>query len=172
MAELLEIVSVLRSGKSEAIDKMLIEFEETLEAIRAGRVKGLSQEEKTKIEAAYESWREDQAKYAWIDDPDLDPEERDMRDRTGSTVKFAEPRPDPHQPMRDYGHLIDLLPRETLAELSKHLSKADIEGAREVLAALSTDELRKRIEFNQLPIMEQQRRRHEEPSVDDDGIPF
>ncbi|MGO6814917.1 Arc family DNA-binding protein [Rhizobium brockwellii] len=91
MAELLEIVGVLKAGKSEAINSLLEEFEATVEGVVSGRVRGLSDDERSRIETAFEQWQEDQARHGWSDDPVLDQEEVDMRNRIGSTSKFVEP---------------------------------------------------------------------------------
>lgn len=166
VSELLAVVDVFKAGKVEAIDHLLSEFMDTLLAVRTGRLKGLSDEERDRIDAAFESWREDQAKYDWIDQPELDQEEQEMFDRTGGTEKFAEPPPKKPDPLRDNVYLMDVLPPATLAELAKRLSEADTEGAAKVLATISKEDLEKAIARAKMPILD--RHREAPPAESDD----
>ncbi|MCL6707445.1 hypothetical protein M8R20_10570 [Pseudomonas sp. R2.Fl] len=142
MSELLDMVSVLKAGRAEAIDQMLVEFEETLEAVRSGRIRGLTEDERERIEAAYERWKEEQYKYGWSDEPELDPEERRMMDRTGTTVKFADTPPETPETFRSYAHIMNILGPKVLAELNSKLSAADTAGAAELIAGLDPESLR------------------------------
>lgn len=90
-SELLEIVNVLKAGNVGAIDTLLAELEATLGGIVSGRLRGLSEDERDRIEVAFATWQEEQVRNSSREEPELDPMEEAVRDRIGTTIKFSEP---------------------------------------------------------------------------------
>ncbi len=92
IGELLELVHVLKGAASnESVDRLSSEIEETVRGIASGRVKGLDERKRDAVVRLWERLQDDKIKYAWADEPELDPEEEAAMSRSGTTEKIVDP---------------------------------------------------------------------------------
>ncbi|WP_181257404.1 Arc family DNA-binding protein [Pseudaminobacter soli (ex Li et al. 2025)] len=92
--ELLEMLRVLqRSGASEdGIAKLVSELKATIEGIHSGRVTGLDEKARNRIEQQYQEWQEREYEYQQdLASEEYDPIEDESLGRTGRPEKFVYP---------------------------------------------------------------------------------
>lgn len=176
LTELGELLSVLAAGRS---DPRFAEFsnklEETISGILSGRVYGVDRDTRAAIEAMWSDYktRESEAAYDNSQDHQWGRTEEEIAayEATGNYEKYKYPLPRPADPLKDNFYLMDILPPSALAALTEKLEEVDINGAIEVLKSVPEKEIRRRIEFQKLPITEQYRLRGEiPPDRDDDDL--
>jgi hypothetical protein len=157
LEELAESLSVLAAGKTDPrVQGFLASIEETVTGIITGRVTGVDAETRDSIEEVWQEYRnrEAEAEADAYEEPDYNEEERRALEIVGRPEKYAVPLPEKADPTRDYVYLSDILPRYDLAELTKRLSEADIEGAKSVLDNLQKDKLLKQIKLANMSLLE------------------
>ncbi len=86
LGEIQTMIETMKAGVSDsAVDRLLIELNETVLGIISGRVTGLSDEQREAVAERWEYWQEN----AVDDGPVFDPEEREMRSGIGKTYKVV-----------------------------------------------------------------------------------
>ncbi|UIK05035.1 Arc family DNA-binding protein [Neorhizobium galegae] len=168
--ELVEMLNILKESADSGdmqIDAFVSKLEETFEGIASGQITGVNSNVRTRLAGMWGYYKDQQSEKAYEAEVDaqseLDDEEIRSMERFGNTAKFADPLPPDANPLSDNVYLMDILPPDALAELTKRISEADIEGAAEVLRSVSKEEISRRVEFKKLPLAEQYRLRGEEP---------
>ncbi len=137
------LLAVLQGGKADArINRFINDVRETVEGVISGRVKGVTKEVRDDVSALWNEYHERLADDYSDEQVLLDDEEQHTQDLIGRPEKFAEPPPNPR---RDLIYLMDILPPEDLAELTKCLSMADTEGASKVITKIAKEDIQKRI---------------------------
>ncbi|MEZ0002047.1 Arc family DNA-binding protein [Sinorhizobium fredii] len=177
LEELGEMLSVLSAGKDDPrLDEFVQKFEETVEGIVSGRVTGVDPFVRDAVDGMWHSYKTRKSEAALEEEQDAQmdytEEELEAHRVTGRFEKYAVPPPQTPDPFRDELHLRDVLPARSFADLAEKLGKGDLEAAAKVVLAMPKEEIEKRIKFLQLPVIEQYRRRGEEPPVDPNTDPF
>jgi hypothetical protein len=153
---LAETLSVLAAGEADPrVQNFLSDFEETVTGIITGRVTGVDGETRDAIEEMWEDYRareQEAAEDAY--EPVYNEEEERALGIVGRPEKYAEPPPEKADPRSDVSYLMDVLPRYDLAEFTKRLSQADIEGAKAVLDNIPKDKLEKQIKLANMSLLD------------------
>ncbi|PWI54816.1 hypothetical protein B5K03_08840 [Rhizobium phaseoli] len=175
--ELGEMLSVLAAGRKDPrFAEFSAKIEETITGILSGRVTGVDPETRGAVASMWEDYKMRESEAAIDSAQDhywgRTEEEIEAYEATGNFEKYAHPLPRPADPARDNFYLMDILPPDALAELTKKLATTDIEGAVEVLKSIPTKEIKRRVEFQKLPLLEQYRLRGEEPPAPSGEDPF
>uniref|UniRef100_UPI003BA87D81 Arc family DNA-binding protein n=1 Tax=Stappia sp. TaxID=1870903 RepID=UPI003BA87D81 len=91
MEELLRLLTVLKEGATnDMVGRVVIEIDDTIKGIINGRVKGISDEERSRISQIYSEFEErDFKEYSKELSSERDPEEIEMANRTGHPFKFV-----------------------------------------------------------------------------------
>ncbi len=179
MDELAKMLDILSAGRADPrLDGFVQKFEETVNGIVSGRVKGVDAETRESVRelwSSYKSKESEAAHEAYVDSQmEFDEEEIEAFELTGNPEKYAFPPPKSPNPMRDSLQLMDILPRGPLSEMAEKLSKGDTEGAAEIIRKIPKSEIERRVKFRSETIFEQERIRRETPdeAFDDNYNPF
>lgn len=95
-SRILDLLAMMDSLKAatadEAVDRLSLEVRETLEGIASGRVRGIDEVKRSEVRETLERWyKEETRDQEIIQTWDLDDEETEMLERTGSTQKYVDP---------------------------------------------------------------------------------
>lgn len=179
LEELGKMLDILSAGRSDPrLDEFVTKFEETVKGIITGRVMGVDSATREAVMDLWRSYksREEEAAYeeAVDEQSELDEEELEILNLTGSREKFAVPPPKLPDPMRDNFQLMDILPRGPLSEIAEKLAKGDTEAAAEILRRIPKSEIDERIKYHKKSMFEQDRMREQgdEGAFPSDYDPF
>lgn len=166
--ELVKMLDVLSAGTSDPrIDGFIGKFKETVDGIVSGRVTGVDAETRESVREVWSMYkmRASEADHEAQQDGNYTEEELEALQLTGNLEKYAVPPPKSPRPMQDSFYLMDILPRGPLSEIAERLSKGDTDGAAEIMRRIPKSEIQARLNFQALPMLDQDRLRRDPEAV-------